>query len=115
MCLCEEERERERDQPWKVGGREPKLSSSNSTESILYFGICSAIMGFAILFAVLQIAYEDWIVGTHWKLINNVTVLIDAKGAISNINKNKCAYLVQIRPHIQYKFIKPVELQTRKY
>ena len=63
MCLGawgvrerERERERERAQPWKVGGREPKLSASNSTESILYFGICSAIMGFAIVLAVLQIA-----------------------------------------------------------
>lgn len=45
--------------PWKVGGREPNVSVSNTTESILYFGICSAIMGFAMSFAVLHIAYED--------------------------------------------------------
>lgn len=42
--------------PWKVGGSEPKVSISNSTESILQFGICSAIIGFAIDFAILEIA-----------------------------------------------------------
>lgn len=71
MCVSVwKKRERERDEPWKVGGRQPKLSSSNSTESILYLGICSAIMGFAILLAVLQIACEDWIVVTLKKLLN---------------------------------------------
>ena len=59
MHVYEREREREREravQPEKFGGREPKVSVSNSTESILYFGICSAIIGFAILLAVLHIA-----------------------------------------------------------
>lgn len=44
--------------PWNVGGKDPNEKVSNSTESILYFRICSAIMGFAISFAVLHIAYE---------------------------------------------------------
>lgn len=38
------------------------MSASNSMDSILYFGICSAIMGFAIFNAVLQIAYKNWVV-----------------------------------------------------
>jgi phosphate/sulfate permease len=41
-----------------VGGRLPKVSVSNSTESILYFAVFSAIIGFAISCAVLQIAYK---------------------------------------------------------
>lgn len=48
--------------PWNVGGKEPSVRVSNSTESILYLGICSSMMGFAIFFAVLQMAYID-----HWK------------------------------------------------
>lgn len=57
LRVCVWARERE---PWNVGGREPKVSASNSTESILYFGICSAMIGFAMFFAVLQIAYGTW-------------------------------------------------------
>jgi phosphate/sulfate permease len=41
-----------------VGGKLPKVSVSNSTESILYFAVFSAIIGFAISCAVLQIAYR---------------------------------------------------------
>jgi phosphate/sulfate permease len=41
-----------------VGGKLPRLSVSNSTESILYFAVFSAIIGFAISSAVLQIAYR---------------------------------------------------------
>ena len=42
--------------PCKVGGSDPRVNVSNSTDSILYFAVCSAIMGFAVFFAVLQIA-----------------------------------------------------------
>jgi heme-binding NEAT domain protein len=41
-----------------VGGKLPKVSDSSSTESILYFSVFSAIIGFAISCAVLQIAYR---------------------------------------------------------
>jgi phosphate/sulfate permease len=41
-----------------VGGKLPKVSVSNSTESILYFAVFSAIIGFAISCAVLQIDYR---------------------------------------------------------
>lgn len=41
-----------------MGGKLPRVSVSNSTESILYFAVFSAIIGFAISSAVLQIAYR---------------------------------------------------------
>lgn len=53
-------RQMEQFEPWKVGGREPKVSASNSTESILYWGICSAIIGFTVSLTVLHIACKTW-------------------------------------------------------
>ena len=44
------------EKPWKVGGSEPKVNVSNSTESILNFSVLSAMIGFTISFVVLQIA-----------------------------------------------------------
>jgi hypothetical protein len=44
--------------PWSVGGNEPNVNVSNSTESILYLAVLSAIIGLAISFAVLHIACE---------------------------------------------------------
>lgn len=42
-----------------MGGKEPNVKVLNSTESILYFAAFSSIIGFAISFAVLHIAFKQ--------------------------------------------------------
>ena len=97
-------------QPWNVGGREPKVNVSNSTDSILYFGICSAIMGFAIFIAVLHIAFIKKRNRKHTQI-----------GKTKQLSTNKIQtsleaeeYLVQIRPHVLNELVKPINLHKNK-
>lgn len=73
VCVFCDLKLKEAAQPWKVGGRLPSVSSSNSTDSILNFGICSAIIGSAICFTVLQIAW--WIYPSTFNLMKEASLV----------------------------------------
>jgi phosphate/sulfate permease len=90
-----------------VGGKLPKLSDSKSTESILYFSVFSAIIGFAISCAVLQIAYRI-------KIRYHANSISIRDNHFILIENNEIAYLVKKRPHQLQKPVQPINLEKRK-
>ena len=77
-----------------MGGKLPRVRVSNSIESILYCAVFSAIIGFAISSAVLQIAYR---IKKH-SIENSMSIRYYDQDQSLKANV-KIVYLVKIRPH----------------